>query len=346
MITVPFGIPYPLRYALDAMCAPRYVERGGTQDIANPFRLRDVALDAFLFEADYGRLLALTERDLNGVLRRGDCRRPFGYLLPSARIVPIAPIAMLVCANTARIEVPRVGWIPEVDVAFWIPVLVLAKVGPIRIPVEVAFYQPYLFVDSGQAMATGRETYGYHKMIGDFDLPTDPAHPTELEVRAIAWKTYGPNEKAEQRRVFTLRETSSAPPSPSTFVGFEDAARAVIEAITGGGTSLPVNAINRVIDLLELLDLAKVQQVFLKQFRAIEDPHRACYQAVAKAGSALRHLHRGGVLNGTYELDLEDLVSLDIRQELGLGAGVLTAFAAFWGVIDFDLERGETLGRT
>lgn len=338
--------PFPFRYGLTRWFAPRYVERGGTQDIANPFRLKDVALDAFFFRADYLALLRLVERDLDSVLRRGDCRRPFGFALPSTRIVPLAPVAMLVCANTARIEIPGVGWMPEVDVAFWIPVLVLAKVGPVVVPWSIAFYQPYLFVDSGQAMATGRETYGYHKMLGDFDLPSDPAHPTHLEVRSIAFEAFGPGQKAEQRRVFTLRETSGAPPSPSSFADFREAIERMLATIADDGTELSVRAINRVIDLLELFDLTRVQQVFLKQFRAIEDPERACYQAVAKTGAPLRRFQRGGLLLGDYELDLADLASLPIREELGLGAGILRPFASFWGVIDFDLETGTTLGRT
>jgi hypothetical protein len=67
---------------------------------------------------------------------------------------------------------------------------------------------------------------------------------------------------------------------------------------------------------------------------------------VTKVGSPLRHFQRGGLLPGHYELDLADLASLPIREELGLGPGTLVPFASFWGVIDFDLERGSTLGRT
>lgn len=338
--------PLPLRYALDALLAPRYVKRGGEQDIQNPFHLRDVAIDAFYFKADYGALFQLVERDLDQVLRRGDLRRPLGLMLPSVRIVPLAPVAMLVCAQTARIEVPDVGWIPEVDVAFWIPVLIMAKFGPLRIPWEIGFYQPYLFVDSGQAMATGRETFGYHKMLGEFDLPADPAHPQKIEVRSIAWRNFGANEKASLQRVFTLRETSGIAPAQTEFIGFEDAIKNALATIADNGNDLLVRAINAEIDLLELFDLTRVQQVFLKQFRSIENPARACYQAVTKVGAPLRRFQRGGLLRGQYQLDLEDLASLPIRKELGLGAGTLSPFASFWGVIDFDLDQGSTLGRT
>jgi hypothetical protein len=213
-------------------------------------------------------------------------------------------------------------------------------------PWEIAFYQPYLFVDSGQAMATGRETYGYHKMLGEFELPTDPAHPQKIETHAIAWRTFGDGHEAQRERVFTLRETSGAAPASSDFTSFGEAIRTMLATIADDGTELLVRAINAQIDLLELFDLTRVQQVFLKQFRAIEDPSRACYQAVTKVGTPLRHFQRGGLLRGRYELDLADLASLPIRQELGLGQGTLQPFASFWGVIDFDLERGSTLART
>lgn len=183
-------------------------------------------------------------------------------------------------------------------------------------------------------------------MLGEFDLPSDPAQPEKIEVRSIAWRSYGPEQKAQLERVFTLRETSGAAPASSTFVSFEQALRKLLETVADDGTKLFVRALNAQIDLLELFDLTRVQQVFLKQFRAIEDPSRACYQAVSKVGSPLRRFHRGGLLPGRYELDLADLTSLPIRSELGLGQGTLAPFASFWGVIDFDLERGTTLGRT
>jgi len=325
-----------------ASLLPRYIERGGTQDIKNPFRLKDVALDAFFFRADYRALFRLVERDLDRVLARAERASP---LRPSFRVVPLAPFAMFVCAQAARIEVPGVGYVPEVDVAFWVPVLVLRKIGPFRIPHSIAFYQPYLFVDSGQAMATGRETYGYHKMIGDFDLPTDPAHVERIETRAIAWRRFGVGEKAEKQRVFTLREKSGATPSPGGFTSIEELIERVIAEIADDGNELTVKAINQVVDLLELLGRTKIEQVFLKQFRSIEDPSRACYQAVAKVGSPLRHFHRGGLLLGDFELDLADLASLPIRSDLGLDEGVLSPFLSLFAVIDFDLDRGATLGR-
>lgn len=347
-IDSPVKPPFQLRprVGLHALCAPRYVRRGGEQDITNPFHLRDCAIDAFFFRADYDALRRLVSRDLDSVLCRSDWRRPLGLLFPRVRIVPLVPIVMLVCAQTARIEVPGVGWMPEVDVGFWIPVLMLAKFGPFTIPWEIGFYQPYLFVDSGQAMATGRETYGYHKMLGEFDLPSDPEHPEQLEVRAIAWREFGSAQRAQLERVFTLRETSGVVQARSHFGSFDQARRTLLESMGDEGTRLFVRALDDSIDLLDFVDLIRVQQVFLKQFRAIEDPSRACYQAVSKVGAPLRQFHRGGLLPGRYELDLADLASLPIRDELGLGPGTLTPFASFWGVIDFDLELGTTLSRT
>lgn len=331
---------------LERWTLPRYVERGGTQDLRGPFQLRDVALDAFFFGADLGALARLIDRDLNRTLRDADCRRPLKRALCTYRVVPIAPVVMLVAAQSRRIELPGGrGWMPEVDVAFWVPVLLVRRVAGIYLPARIAFYQPYLFVDSGQAMATGRETYGYHKMLGQFVLPTDPAHVPELTVDSIAFASFGPTVEGKLQRVFQLRETGGAPPSPSLYTDAGAALTAIVSAITGGGSSLHVDAIDLAIDVLGLLDLASISQLFLKQFRAIQAPGRAAYRAITETRSPLRGFHGGGPLAGTYELELSDLASLPIRRELGLANGVLTPFAQFWSVIDFDLKDGDVLGR-
>src|SRR5690606_24233048 len=104
----------------------------------------------------------------------------------------------LVAAQTERIQIGERGWMPEIDVAFWVPVLLLERIGPALVPYRVSFFQPYLFVDSGQAMATGRETYGYHKMIGEFVLPSDPAFVETIAVDTVAFEAWGPRVEGKR----------------------------------------------------------------------------------------------------------------------------------------------------
>lgn len=321
---------------------PRYVERGGTQDILGPFELEDVAIDAFAFSADYGALFRLVRRQLGCVLHRAALRRPICRGLVGYEIAPLAPVVFLVAAQTRRIQIGERGFMPEIDVAFWVPVLLARRIGAALVPCRVSFYQPYLFVDSGQAMATGRETYGYHKMIGEFVLPSDPRVVETLAVDTIGFETWGPHVEGKSQRLFTLKETSGAPGAATEHADAHEAAEAFTSALFGGAT--PPRAILELLSsAAERFGLVRVSQVFLKQMRAIEDPRRAAYQAVCETRAPLRRFHRGGLLAGSYELELRDLVSHPIRSELGLAEGVLAPWAQLWAEIDFDLERGKVL---
>jgi hypothetical protein len=333
------------RSVLGRFRLPPYVERGGTQDIRGPFQLKNVSMDAFAFSADYGTLFDLVRGQLGRVLCRATLRHPFSRGLCGTEIVPLAPFVFLVAAQTERIQIGDRGWMPEIDVAFWVPVLLVKRVGPLLVPYRVSFYQPYLFVDSGQAMATGRETYGYHKMIGEFVLPSDPSSVETIAVDTIGFETWGPHVEGKKHRLFTLRETSGSPGSPPVFTDVRDATEELLHELTGGTGALTVAALNRVLDVAECLDLVKVSQVFLKEIRAIEDPRRAAYQAVCETRAPLRAFHRGGLLGGSFELELHDLVSHPIRRELGLADGLLAPRAQFWAQIDFDLERGKVLAK-
>lgn len=322
---------------------PRYVERGGTQDILGPFELENVSLNAFAFRADMRALCELVDRQLGRVIRRAAVRHPLTQGLCGTHVVPIAPFVFLVVAQTERIQIGERGWMPEIDVAFWVPVLLFERVGPVLVPCRLAFYQPYLFVDSGQAMATGRETYGYHKMLGTFVLPADPSHVETVAVDTIAFETWGPHVEGVSQRLFTLRETSGAAGPASEHADPRDFAEAVLGELTGGMGTGAVAALRRVLGLASRLDLVKVSQVFLKQVRDIEDPRRAAYQAVCETRAPLRRFHRGGLLSGNFELELRDLVSHPIRRELGLSDGTLTPCLQLWASIDFDLRNGKVL---
>src|SRR5690606_9863665 len=137
-----------------------------------------------------------------------------------------------------------------------------------------------------------------------------------IAVDTIGFEAWGPHVEGKTHRLFTLRETSGAPGAASEVTNVREAAEAFFRELTGGGGALPFAVLHRALDLAERFDFVKVSQVFLKQLRAIEDPRRAAYQAVCETRAPLRRFHRGGVLAGSYELELHDLVSHPIRREL------------------------------
>ncbi len=92
-------------------------------------------------------------------------------------------------------------------------------------------------------------------------------------------------------------------------------------------------------------DLMKrqVPLVFLKQFRAVDDPARACFQAITTANMRPTGFRGGRPLNGTDAVTVADYPSHPIRRDIGLASETLTARFSFYIHFDFRIETGRQL---
>jgi hypothetical protein len=77
----------------------------------------------------------------------------------------------------------------------------------------------------------------------------------------------------------------------------------------------------------------------LKQFRDVAQSDRACYQAITDAPMKIGGFHGGGLL-GDYVVNLGDLASEPIRQDLGLPPGPIRPLLSAWLRYDFRLDAG------
>jgi hypothetical protein len=85
--------------------------------------------------------------------------------------------------------------------------------------------------------------------------------------------------------------------------------------------------------------------IFLKQFRAISDGKRACYQAIVEAPARLHTLRSAGRMRGRHEVEIQPYESHPIARDLGLRQGKLTPFASVHADFDFVMENGRELWR-
>src|SRR5262249_13387530 len=143
-----------------------YVEVGGEQVFCQPLRLDGVRFFGFLLEADYATLRAACDRYLN----HAGGRREYHPLLPRV-MLGFADIRKIGCANPPDCNK---GFMREIDVAFWVPVVGGKRVGGIFIAETVAWFLPYVFVNNAWASSSGREIYGFPKEVGTFSIPDGP----------------------------------------------------------------------------------------------------------------------------------------------------------------------------
>jgi hypothetical protein len=225
---------------------------------------------------------------------------------------------------------------------------------------------PYLFVDSGMAVAAGRELFGLPKQhgivtIAGGDRPGRMA-PDRISVDALSIERFDPQVPFTPHRVIDIVPVGSGPDAGPPWRTFAEAVQGLAGALIDGwrAAAPPLSGRGGLRGLIHSLgdaveDLADEARVLmatvgdfvtgtfpiigLKQFRDIQTPDRACYQAITEAPMRLTGFHGGGLL-GPHTVTLGELASEPIRSDLGLAAGPLRPLISGWLRYDFRLEAG------
>ena len=281
---------------------PAYVERGGDLVFPPPYRARGVKNFMFTLDADPAALDGLFTRS---------------FAEPSGGAVDIRPESAEVILTVVEIDAinatePPHSQIsaggPELEVAFWV-------FGHDVQSGRRLLFMPYMFIDSAPAAVAGREIFGFPKQHGMFPVMTgDPLRELSLCVPGV--KSYDPAVPFARHRLLDIEavapaKTAAMIVAPS--VGFRK-----LETFMAGPT---------------------ITAVFLKQFRDVVQPDRACYQAIVEADIAVTDFFGATELGG-YTITLHDLATTPIRRDLGLPAGPLRPTAAARTHYEFVLLRG------
>jgi hypothetical protein len=177
---------------------PDYVERGGRQVWRPPYSAKRAELFGFVLDAERPAIDALLHHDLcepsnGGVDYR--CAHP-------SIVVVFAKIDSL--TSTDEPDSAR-GYVSELEVSVWCLVADCAVAG------RLLWYLPYVFVTPGQAVASGREVFGYPKQMGEFPdgFPDALWDGGETIVEAEAIDHFGPGAQATQRPMIGAERTAA-----------------------------------------------------------------------------------------------------------------------------------------
>ncbi len=288
---------------------PDYVERGGQQVWRPPYGAREVDLYGFVIGADPAAIDELLLRDL--VLPTG---RALDYRCAHPNVVvTFGRIGWE--ASLDPVDAQR-GFLSECEVSIW------CLVADVNAEGRLLWYLPYIFTNSEQTIATGREIFGYPKQLGyfneDYPQALGPAGG-KTSIRTLSIDPFRPNSEAKKREIISVTRKKGA----GTLTGAQslEAELAVIypggfsvnsarptalssppaAAITPAGHPPPHPApsgapwLKGILTALQgksltgdpddlITDLiANPTLVFLKQFRDAACPTKACYQAVIEA---------------------------------------------------------------
>lgn len=307
--------------------APDYIDAESSFPVfRGPYLQKDAHLAAFLFPADLAALTALCAQTLNAVPNS-----PFEYI-PLISNLLVVYADMLVSSLDERDS--KVGLIPETEVGFWLLTVAMQKTATGTVPHHLAWFLPYLLVDEGNAIATGREVYGFNKQAATFGKAADIQAP-RFSADVLGFQSFAPEAIAQKERLLEVHS-----PSPQTSQSqWNDWETAKSEL---SGMLLPQvrnDLGEEIVAFAAQAALQNIPLVFLKQFRHAANPQKACYQAITEAPLQMKTFHGGGFFNQPHEMNLRPLESHPLAQKLGVKQQQ-TASAGVWLQVDFILGLG------
>jgi hypothetical protein len=322
---------------------PRYVERGGDMVVRHPIACNRTRMFSWMLDADWDALVALCDR---------------AFKEPSGGRVVVRPILPMVACVSAEIRHGcsadaldgNKGWARERDLGFWIPVARgrLQDDGDFEIE-QIGWYLPYLFIDSAAAVLLGRETYGFAKSLATCDMPANAMEPSRFRVETQILSTFTRATEARVEELYKLERTDGGP--LGALVTSVDSFRDMVVEASGklvrhfvGRSHLPVPTWQLARNLYNALAEGLVPMFFLRQFRDVAAPERACYQAIIEASCDITAWHGGGFVD-EHVLTIRDCASHPLRRDLGLPHGAIETGFGFWAEFDFVVGLGKELWR-
>ncbi len=227
------------------------------------------------------------------------------------------------------------GWTSEIDAFLW----VAAR----REHAGLFAYRSipaYLFVDTGIALAAGREIWGFPKQLGKFtQTPQRPAPGASREFSAEAFvvSPFSPDTQARWAPIIELR-----PSQPATGGGALHSIEALVEKVLMAlGDEFALLAM----ELASALGASGVTMSFLKQLPDAARPTLASYQAIIEAKASITKLRAMGLTDDAYQLRVTSYDSHPLLTELGVTPGWQDVGQGIWVDYDFEQHLGAEIWR-
>jgi hypothetical protein len=300
---------------------PNYVIDGNLYDGLGSVQLTDVVMHSFCIPADRTKLQAWLDKTFSAP--SGGAAR---YTVLTDRVflsfAEIGKLFLIVPKNEAK------GYTSEIDVTVWIMALREGDGLP-----AIRWIPAYLFVNSGPALVSGREVWGFPKQLGQFDFqPPTPAPgggPRSFTMEGWVVNPYGANSPARWATMFEARPKAPATPT-GILPTLEALAEKAAERLTGDLTSLAGR-------VQEALGFGGMTMAFLKQFPDAVDPFKACYQAVVETDAQISQLRGSGLTDDHYEVRVTSFATHPYLDELGVSGDWQDVGQGVW--IDFDFVQ-------
>jgi hypothetical protein len=200
------------------------------------------------------------------------------------------------------------GTVPEIDLGFW--TLVRGGIVGEESNWRLYWLPSFLFVDSGAAMAAGREIFGYFKSTSRIERRSDDPNDVAASVTCLHFRVFAPDARPVED---VLVEVSGATGQPGS----------------GADADLSVD-LSRMLGLepndAPPLPAFGMQQITLRQFRDPGGPSRASLRELLVLTLQPTKVRRVGILPSGATVRLSKSASYPIGEALGLTSENKAAF--------------------
>lgn len=338
---------------------------GATQEIAGPYEFLNATLRVLPLLADRQRLQAFC----NGWFNQPLAGQGF-HLEPWGEHVFLVATSYEEMASPAN----NVGWWAEREATFLVPVKEYA-VGPEggRRLRGVALVPAFAYTDSSMAAITRSEVSGVPMEQAVLESPPDKwmgeAGPSEstlqplLCLKTLVLPALGEGQRARERVLLEIHE--GEPPRVSdeqqrlVATSWGERLRHLVDQCnldTAPGSERVAQGMEDGL-LLALELLARrtpLKLLTLKQFRDVEDPNEACYQALIETRQSLQDVYDLREMEGPLAVRVHHYPSMPVAELLGLvpmsvsaqgGSMVynLQPVRPFWMKVSMRVDTGRTL---
>jgi hypothetical protein len=320
-----------------------YTERDTDLNFCPPYRITGVEALSAVRKIDTSAAQEWLDETLNW-------RRPGEDLTPKFTSLPFAFVIFMHMESMCSIDPPHDEWgaVSETEMVVTLPVLEWDNEGFPSLP-KLKFYPIVLCLDSGPALISGREVFGFPKIMGRVELGPDSG-----VVHTEVCRNLGEATTDKDGLLLSLRREKADGPASTPDSFGKGLAEMVKDELIGEiddsalGHLLNLNPARKalnftlggVVDLFEGLEVGQ-KFVFLKQFRDVANPRLACHRSVAECGvrfSSLKSLSRE---SGDWDLQVPEWHSSRLLKRIGVESGPIGA--PMRSEFQMDLSLGKTL---
>jgi hypothetical protein len=321
---------------------PAYIDYSNDYIIPIPGAGDDTYLYCFPIDGTYQNMLNVVDQRLN-----------FSPLNQKVRYFPLSEKMLLVFSDikkgyTLDPNYKKYGFLEEKALQIFMPIVECTPdANKNWVAQRILFFIPYIFIDQPFSLSIGREVFGFEKSLANFEMPDSPATANNFQLNAFGFKNFDKlNPEFGKYHPLINSKKTDEKIEEGEWKTHNDAWEHIKQHLDTKKQNSEFS-IGLPFIIHELKDLfhKTLPMIFLKQFRDIADPSKACYQAIVEGNGIADAFLGGWFLGHEYEITIEDVASFPIKEDLGLPDKILVSHP-FWVHSNLRFDLGKVLWKS